>query len=65
MNDDINYPNLYEKTYPEGVFRAPRGYAHNWIVVTKARTFGMRTRAEARAFWRQYREKEGVANISS
>ena len=43
------YPNLYLWGWPAGVHRAPNGYEHPWLIVTKKGTFGAWSRAEARA----------------
>jgi hypothetical protein len=47
-----DYPDLHRDFgWALGIHRAPAGYQHHWLVVTRGATFGAWTRAEARSIW--------------
>lgn len=51
------YPDLHGSfDWPLGVHRAPVGYQHPWLVVTRDGTLGAWSRAKARIGWRGARD---------
>ena len=48
---DSGYPNLAGYGWKPGIHRAPAGYEHPWLVVTRYGTGGCWNRAEARRAW--------------
>lgn len=50
------YPNLMKQFgWKRGVYKAPAGYEHKWLVVMDDETIGCWSRSEARAAWNERR----------